>query len=166
MESALRRIALAALLALPTAALATDNVLLIQMQPGGAYRVWHNAGETALSEEEVGEIEAAAVAGSTTAVTTAAGPARGENTADGLVIHLSGAPRDNLLLVDRDACGHVRLWHAAGATRLGDDQLTEIVMSALPEGGKRIRIGDYHVKAYLGRLGVTAALWDATKTKK
>lgn len=165
MESALRRIALAALLALPTAALATDNVLLIQMQPGGAYRVWHNAGETALSEEEVGEIEAAAVAGSTTAVPTAAGPARAENTADGLVIHLSGAPRDNLLLVDRDACGHVRLWHAAGATRLGDDQLTEIVMSALPEGGTRITVGAFHAKAYLTRLGVTAALWRIPRSR-
>lgn len=165
MENLLKHVALATALLLSMPALATDNVLLIQMQSGGGYRVWHNAGESILSDDEVMEIEAAAATGGTD-VPTGAGPARAENTPDGLVIRLPAATRDNVLLVDRDACGHVRLWHAAGATRLSDDQLTEIVMSALPDGGKRIRVGDFHVKAYLGRLGVTAALWEAQPARK
>lgn len=152
-------------LVLAGAAGAADNVLLIQMRAGGGYTVWHTEGESRLSDEEVMELEAAALTGGAVEVPTGAGPARAEETPDGIVIRLPQAPRDKALLVDRDGCGHVRLWHAAGSTNFDDDQLTEIVMSALPEGGTRITVGAFHAKAYLTRLGVTAALWRIPRSR-
>jgi hypothetical protein len=53
--------------------------------------------------------------------------------ADGVTISLSAARNDNFLLLDRDDCGHVRVWHSAGATNLPEDQITDIFISALPE---------------------------------
>ena len=91
---------------------------------------------------------------------TSAGPARAYETGDGVTISLPAAKNDKTVLIDRDDCNHVRLWHAVGATNLSEDQITDIVMSALPGGGKRITVGSYHVKAYITKLGVTAALWN------
>lgn len=68
---------------------------------------------------------------------------------------------DNVLLIDRDDRNHVRVWHSAGATNLSDEQITDIFMSALPGGGRRITVGEYHVKAFITKLGVTATLWRA-----
>lgn len=144
-----------------TCAGATDNVLLIQMQPGGRYLVWHTEGESRISDDEVMALEVSARPEGGEEIPTSAGPARAFETSDGVLIRLPTAKRDKALLFDRDECGHVRVWHAAGATNLTDDQITDIVMSALPEGGKRITVGNYYVKAFIGKLGVTAALWNA-----
>jgi hypothetical protein len=32
-------------------------------------------------------------------------------------------------------------------------------ISALPDGGPRLRFGDRYAKAFLGRLGITVTLW-------
>lgn len=143
-----------------TTAGAADNVLLIQMQPGGRYLVWHTEGESRITEDEAMELEATARPGGGEEMQTSAGPARAYETSDGVTIRLLAAKEDKALLIDRDNCGHIRLWHAAGATNLADDQITDIVMSALPGGGKRLTIGNYHVKAFITPLGVTATLWN------
>ena len=144
-----------------TAAGAVDNVLLIQMQPGGLYTVWHTEGESQLSDDEIMALEVSARPGGGEETPTGVGPARAFETAAGVTISLPAAWNDQAVLIDRDGCGHVRLWHSAGATRLSEDQITDIVMSALPEGGRRITVGGYHVKAFITKLGVTAALWNA-----
>jgi len=141
------------------AAGAADNVLLIQMQPGGRYLVWHTEGESRLSDDEAMALEVTARPEGGAEMQTSAGPARAYETSDGVTIRLSAAQDDKALLIDRDNCGHIRLWHAAGATNLPEDQITDIVMSALPGGGKRLTVGRYHVKAFITRLGVTATLW-------
>lgn len=143
-----------------TSAGAADNVLLIQMQPGGRYLVWHTEGESQISDDEVMELEVTARPGGGEEIQTSAGPARAHETSDGVTISLPAAKHDKAVLIDRDSCGHIRLWHAAGATNLSDDEITDIVMSALPEGGKRIRLGSRYVKAFITRLGVTATLWN------
>ena len=150
-----------ATLAAMTSAAAADNVLLIQTQPGGRYTVWHTEGESMLSDDEIMALEVTAKPGGGAETPTGAGPARAFETDDGLMISLPAAKDDKALLIDRDDCGHVRLWHAAGATNLTEDQITDIVMSALPGGGKRITVGGYHVKAFITKLGVTASLWNA-----
>jgi hypothetical protein len=152
---------LALLLALlaATPALADDNVLLIQLQPGGAYKVWHTEGESRLADDDVMALEAAASREGSTETPTGFGPARAYETPDGIVISLPAVTRDKFLLLDRDDCGHVRVWHSAGATNLPDEQITDIFMSALPGGGKRLTLGGYHVKGFVTRLGVTASLW-------
>ena len=142
-----------------TSAAADDNVLLIQMQPGGRYLVWHTEGESRITDDEAMELEVTARPGGGAEMQTSAGPARAYETSDGVTIRLSAAKDDNALLIDRDNCGHIRLWHAAGATNLPEEQITDIVMSALPGGGKRLTVGSYHVKAFITKLGVTATLW-------
>jgi hypothetical protein len=144
-----------------TSAAADDNVLLIQMQPGGRYLVWHTEGESRITDDEAMELEFTARPGGGAEMQTSAGPARAHESSDGVTIRLSAAKEDNALLIDRDNCGHIRLWHAAGATNLPEDQITDIVMSALPGGGKRLTVGSYHVKAFITKLGVTATLWKA-----
>ncbi len=148
---------LAMLAAFP--AVADDNVLLIQLQPGGGYKVWHTEGESGLTDEDVMTLEATASKEGGTEMATSFGPARAFETPDGIVISLPAAPRDRFLLLDRDGCGHVRVWHSAGATNLPEDGITDIFMSALPGGGKRISVDGYYVKAFVTELGVTASLW-------
>ena len=144
-----------------TSAGAADNVLLIQMQPGGGYKVWHTEGESELSDDEIMALEVAARPGGGEELPTSAGPARAYETSDGVTISLPAARNDKAVLIDRDDCNHVRLWHAAGTTKLSEDQITDIFMSALPEGGKRLTVGEYQVKAFITKLGVTASLWSA-----
>jgi hypothetical protein len=134
-------------------------VLLIQLQPGGGYKVWHTEGESQLADDDIMAIEATAGREGGKETPTGLGPARAVETPDGIVISLPAAPRDKFLLLDRDGCGHVRVWHSAGATNLPEDQITDIFMSALPGGGKRITVDGYHVKAFITGLGVTASLW-------
>jgi hypothetical protein len=143
-----------------SAAGAADNVLLIQMQPGGHYKVWHTEGESRLTDDEVMALEVTARPGGGEEIQTSIGPARVYESSDGVTISLPEARTDKAVLIDRDGCGHVRVWHAAGATNLSEDQITDIFMSALPEGGKRINVGTYHVKAFITNLGVTATLWN------
>jgi hypothetical protein len=153
---------LAGLLTL-TGASAEDNVLLLQLRPAGGITVWHTEGESQITDDEALELEASAKPEGGPEKPTAAGPARAFETPNGVMFRLPAAGKDNALLVERDNCGHIKLWHAAGATNLPDDQLTDIYMSAVPGGGKRLTIGDHHVKAYLGPLGVTASLWPVRK---
>ncbi|NJD33505.1 MAG: hypothetical protein FIA96_01455 [Betaproteobacteria bacterium] len=155
---------LAALLVM-TSVNAADNVLLIQLQAGGGFRVWHTEGESQLSDDEVMALEVTARPGGGEVTPTSAGPARVHETGDGVTISLSEAKRDKELLIDRDDCNHVRVWHSAGATNLSDDQIAEIFMSALPGGGKRIIVGDYYVKAFITKLGATVTLWPVPARK-
>ena len=155
---------LAALMTI-SAANAADNVLLIQLQAGGGFRVWHTEGESRLSDDEIMELEVTAKPGGGEVTQTSAGPARAFESGDGVTISLLDAKSDKTLLIDRDDCNHVRVWHAAGATNLAEDQIADIFMSALPGGGKRLSVGPYHVKAFLTRLGVTATLWHAAAKK-
>jgi hypothetical protein len=150
-----------AALMVATAAAAADNVLLIQMQAGGGYKVWHTAGDSVLSDDEIMALEVTAKPQGGEETPTSAGPARAYETSDGVMISLPAAENDKALLIDRDDCGHLRVWHAAGATNLAEDQITDIVISAVPGGGKRLTVGNYHVKAFITKLGVTAALWNA-----
>jgi hypothetical protein len=160
MENPMKILLILVALLATTSMYAADNVLLIQLQEGGGYKVWHTEGESALSEDEVMDLEVTAKPDGGVETRTSAGPASAYETATGVMIKLLAAPRDNAVLIDRDGCGHVRLWHAAGATNLTDEQITDIYLSALPEGGKRLTVEHYYVKAFITKLGVTATLWD------
>lgn len=141
-------------------AVAADNVLLIQLQPDGSFRVWHNEGETNITDEEAIELDALARPEGSDPVPSTAGPANVFLTdKDEVIIRFPEAKRDAALLVDRDNCGHVRLWHADGETQLGEEALLDIVLSALPGGGRRLEIGGLYAKGYQTRYGVTAVLW-------
>ncbi len=94
-----------------------------------------------------------------------AGPARVHETGEGVTISLPEAKNDKVLLIDRDDCNHVRVWHSAGTTNLAEDQIADIFMSALPGGGKRLSVGQYHVKAFITRQGVTSTLWPVAARK-
>jgi len=150
----------ALLLCLAVAAHAEDNVLLVQTGAQG-FVVWHTEGASQLTDDEVLELMATATPAGGQIMSTPLGAARAYEMKEGIVIRLLDAARDKALLVDRDACGHVHLWHAEGATRLTDEQLSEVVMSALPEGGPRIRLNGKYAKGFIGRLGVTITLWQA-----
>lgn len=154
----LRGLLLLACVACAGSVLAEDNVLLIQTGPQG-FIVWHVEGPSNLPEDEILDIMATAESAGGPVHETALGPARGYEMPAGVVIRLAAVKGDNALLVDRDACGHVQIWHATGTTRLSDEDITDIVLSALPGGGKRITLGDHYVKAFTTKLGVTATLW-------
>lgn len=149
---------LAALL-LVSAAAAADNVLLIQLRAGGGFTVWHTEGQSRLSDDEAMALEITAKPEGGAETPTSLGPARAYETGDGIVIALPAAARDKALLIDRDNCGHIRLWHAAGTTQLSDEQVADVFMSALPGGGPRLTLGEEYVKAFITPLGVTATLW-------
>lgn len=163
--SPLRALALLVGMMLAVAAVAEDNVLLIQTGPQG-YIVWHTEGETSFSDDEVLDLMVTAQPDGGEATSTRYGPAiayvEGEY---GVIIRLPSAEHDRALLVDRDACGHVIVWHAEGKTQLTEVELTEIAVSALPEGGPRLRLGDRYAKAFLGKLGITATLWKVPPKK-
>lgn len=148
----------ALLLCLAATVHAEDNVLLVQTGPQG-FVVWHVEGESVMPDDDVLELMASAAPEGGREMPSPLGRARAFEMPEGIVIRLLDAPRDKALLVDRDACGHVHLWHAEGATKLSDTQLTEIVMSALPEGGPRLRLNGTYAKGFIGRLGVTITLW-------
>lgn len=149
------------------AANADDNTLLIQHQPDGSFRVWHIEGETELTDLELQTLEASASPEGGEPMQTAAGLARAIDTGDGIVrIEIPGAPRDKALLIDRDACGGVRAWHAAGQTLLTDGQLTDLVVAAAPGGGKTFMLGDRRAKAFTTRLGVIAVMWKPVERRR
>jgi len=146
---------------LTVTAQAADNTLLIRLQPDGKYKVWHIEGETNLADEELRALEASSRPEGGGRIQTSAGVASATDTAEGIVIAIPGAPRDKALLLDRDGCGALTAWHSEGATQLSDDQLTELVLSALPGGGKRIMLDGLSAKATLMRHGVMVVLWKA-----
>ncbi len=151
-----------AALAAGTAA-ADDNALLIQLQQDGSYHVWHTEGTTFLPETELLELEASARPEGGDIRQTSAGRAQAFDIRDSVVIELSEVPSDKRLLLDRDLCGGLKVWHADGATQLTDDDLTELFLTALPDGGKRIRVGDRHARGYSTRIGVIAVIWKSSQ---
>jgi hypothetical protein len=68
-------------------ALADDNVLLIQLQPGGGYKVWHTEGESQLRRGRHGA-RGDRQQGRRQGDGNRAGPARAFETPDGIVISL------------------------------------------------------------------------------
>lgn len=140
-------------------AIAAEDTILIQLTQDGRYRVWHNRGDSNLSENELMALEASALPEGGPVVETAAGSARAYATEDAIRIEIPDAPRDKTLLVSRDPCGWASVWHAAGRVDLAEDDLTELVMTALPTGGRNIRVGARLAKAYTSKLGVVAVIW-------
>lgn len=143
---------------------AEDNVLLIQNGPQG-FVVWHTEGKSVLPDDDILEIMATARPEGGAPMPTSLGPAQAFELAAGTLIRLPEAPGDRAWLVDRDACGHIHLWHAEGVTQLSETELTDIVLSALPEGGPRLQLGHRYAKAFLGKLGVTVTLWNVPMKK-
>lgn len=156
----LRRLVAIALasLAMSPAGAAGDN-LLIQIQHDGRYQVWHSEGVTTISEDDALAVAATATRDGGDPQAIVGGRARAFETEHGVVIDMIDAVADKRLLFDRDACGAVKIWHAEGATRLTEDQITELVMSALPGGGPRLTFDGRHAKAYITPLGYTVVLW-------
>lgn len=150
-------VAIVTLYALPAAA--EDTALLIQIRPDGRYTVWHAGGTSPLSDEEISALEATARPEGGKATLTVAGLAQAYETPGGVLIRLPALGPEKTILVDHDACSGLKVWHAQGEINLTDDELTELVLSALPEGGKNIALGKLRAKAYSTRIGVVAAIW-------
>ena len=151
----------------PSAAFAQISNLLIQTLPGGSYRVWHAEGISMLDDDEVMLLESIAAIGGSEPRATALGQARALRTPQGVIIELIEHQQDRELLVDRDACGHVKTWHADGVTRLSEDQATDLVMAALPGGGPRLILDpEHHAKSYLTNIGVMVAVWKPRPTSR
>jgi hypothetical protein len=140
-------------------AAAADNNLLIQTEAGGGYTVWHAEGVTNLSEDEILTLAAGAEPQGGPAHKVSAGTARAFQTAHGVVIDIADAKADRKLLIDRDECGAIKIWHSEGETRLTDEQMTELVISALPGGGRRVKVDGNHAKAFITPLGYTVVIW-------
>jgi hypothetical protein len=144
-------------------AAAADNSLLIQVEPGGGYRVWHSEGPTQLSEEEILLLAAGATPEGSAMQPVSAGPARAFQTGNGVIIEIPAAASDRKLLVDRDACGAIKVWHADGETKLTEEQITELVISALPGGGKLIKVDGRYAKSFVTPLGYAVVIWAPVK---
>jgi hypothetical protein len=140
-------------------AFAADNTLLIQLGTDGHYRVWHVEGETHMSEEEILAVSAGAKPEGGEPARVAAGTARGFQTDHGVVIEIPDAKSDRALLVDRDECGAIKVWHAEGATILTEEQTTELVLSALPGGGRPVKVAGRYAKAFVVPLGYAVVIW-------
>jgi hypothetical protein len=143
--------------------LAADNSLLIQVEPGGGYRVWHTEGATQLSEDEILMLAAGATPEGSALQSISAGPARAFQTGNGVVIEVPEAASDRKLLVDRDACGAIKVWHADGATQLTEEQMTELVLAALPGGGKLVKVDGRYAKSFVTPLGYAVVIWAPVK---
>lgn len=154
--------AVAGLVVLMASAAAADNTLLIQQGSSG-FIVWHSEGPAQLSEEEVFAVAATAQENGGPVVDTSLGRAQAFDQPLGILIRLLDAPRDRQLLIDRDACGHLIVWHEEGQTRLSEAEIFEAVHSALPEGGPRLVFGDRYAKAFVSKLGVMVTLWPARR---
>lgn len=156
--------AVLALALLPLPAWAQSSNLLIQVQPGGSYRVWHGDGPSQLTDDEVMLLDSMAEPEGGPPLKTALGAARARSTGQGVIIELADAPSDKALLVDRDACGHLKVWHAEGSTPLTEDQVTDLVLAAVPGGGQRLVLdAQRHAKSFLTSLGVMVAIWRPIK---
>lgn len=165
---ALRAAVLGAALALPwTGALAENQNVLLQLQSDGRFRIWHAEGPSQLDDDELMLVESLAEPAGGKTVVTRLGPARARRTSQGVIIELQAAARDRELLVDRDACSHLKAWHSEGETRLSDDQATDLALSALPGGGPRVVLdAGRHAKAFLTNVGVMVAIWKPRATGK
>lgn len=157
----------ALLVLLPLAAAAQSTNLLIQLQPGGAYRIWHGEGPSVLDDDEVMLLYSLAEPQGSAPVATALGAARARRTAQGVVIDLLDVATDKALLVDHDACGHIKTWHAEGGTPLTEEQATDLVLAAVPGGGRRLALDEQrNAKSFLTDLGVMVAIWRPLKAAR
>jgi hypothetical protein len=150
------------LAAVAGAAAADDNVLLIQSGPQGQ-TVWHTEGASQLEDDDILEIMATATPEGGAEMPTPLGPARAYALSEATLIRLPAVQGDNALLVERDACGHIKVWHAAGTTQLTPEQIDEALLTALPGGGKRLVFGAHYAKGFVNNLGVTVTLWRAPR---
>lgn len=156
----LKNFLVAAIVAAAAAAHAEDDkALLIQVAKDGGFRVWHSAGATSLNDDEALALAASAKPDGGETIETDAGPAKAYDTTQGVVVEVPGAKTDHALLIDRDNCGAVKVWHSEGATNLNDDQLTELMLTALPGGGASVPLGDKLGRSYTTELGVIALIW-------
>lgn len=149
--------------AAPPAGGAAANALLIQVRADGGFKVWHGTGASLLPNDEIYDLEASARPEGGDIQRTALGRAQAFETRQGIVIELPDAKSDKRLLLDRDPCGGLKVWHDEGATRLPDDVLTELVLTALPDGGARIKVGENVVRGYTVERGVIAVIWRPTR---
>lgn len=138
---------------------AADEALLVQIEQNGAFRIWHGKGETNFSEDELAILQSSATAEGGAPVETSLGVARAFETGAGTLIEIPGAPGDKWLLVGRDQCNGVAVWHSSGTVTLTNEQLTELVISALPRGGKTLTVGDKVAKAYATEMGIAVVIW-------
>ena len=128
------------------------------MGPQGV-TVWHTEGTTQLEDDTILEVIATATTDGGPELNTPLGPVRAYALAEATLIRFAAAIEDNALLVERDACGHIKTWHAAGKTQLTTDEIDEVLLTALPGGGKRLVFGDRYAKGFVNNLGVTVTLW-------
>lgn len=140
-----------------------DNALLIQMVPGDSYRIWHTEGVTQLSEEEVMAVASTATPEGGPLQQVSVGQARAFQTENGIVIELPEARHDARLLIDRDACGAIKVWHAEGQTQLSEEQMTDLILAALPEGGKLVKLDERYAKSFITPLGYAVVIWRPIK---
>lgn len=161
-----KRVAAILCAAVSIAAGAADTAtktLLIQIGGDAHFKVWYGTGETQFTEDELADLTASAKPEGGAPINTAAGPASAVDTGQGIVIRVPQAKTDKTLLVDRDNCGGVKFWHAAGTTTLTEDQLTELALTALPGGGKNLAFGEFVARGYTAPLGVVAVIWKPVK---
>jgi hypothetical protein len=138
---------------------AAGDTLLIQLQPDASYRVWYSDGPRHLTDDELNQLAATASAEGGETTTTSAGGARAYQLAHAVLISFADDQPDGRQLLDRDACGGMRVWHSTGQHELSDNDLTDLVLSALPDGGKRVLLGHRYGKAFQTSLGVVAVIW-------
>jgi hypothetical protein len=69
------------------------------------------------------------------------------------------AAEDTTLLSQMQPDGRCAVWHDRGEVDLTGEELAELVLPALPEGGKNVVLDKYHAKAYSTKIGVIAAVW-------
>ncbi|RLJ67638.1 hypothetical protein [Sulfurisoma sediminicola] len=141
------------------------GTLLIQPAGDGTFRTWEAAGDSELSENELLILEGTATPAGGPPLRTRFGPARAFETQGGIVVELPQASRDKVLLLDHDACSAIKAWHGAGATGLTDDQLADIYLSATPDGGRNLMVGERMAKAFATKLGVKAIFWTPLKKR-
>ena len=145
---------------------AQSSNLLIQLPPGGGYRIWHADGPSVLSDEDILLLDSMAEVQGSAPIPTSLGAARARRTELGVIIELTEANIDKTLLVDRDACGHLKTWHVDGGKPLTDDQTTDLVMSALPGGGPRLVLDpEHHAKSFITAIGIMVAVWTPRRTR-
>ena len=138
---------------------AAGETLLIQLQPDASYHIWYNTGPRHLPDEELNQLATTATVEGSEVTTTSAGEARAYQQAHAILIAFADRQADDRLLLDRDACGGMRVWHSSGHHELSDNDLTDLVVSALPDGGKRVVLGRRYGKAFQTSLGVVAVIW-------
>jgi hypothetical protein len=145
---------------------AAGSTVLIQLTAEGRYRLWYSEGATNLNDEELTTLSASATPQGGEPIRVAAGIARAYDTDKGVVVRIPEAATDSQLLIDRDDCGGVRVWHSDGATVLTEDQLTELVLTAMPAGGKRLTVAGGYAKAFSTRIGVVALIWQPAPPRR